>query len=194
MSTILCFIKTAIFLSIFLQTLSFSGAANVNSTSSKLLTTLKVGATPDTTPANHPTNPQTVSSIANTDFRTSQTTQSSMSSVTAETFTSTATMADNIIATTTTKHQPQPSVRRIPSRLEEKLESLSCDIPPLPTESRLWRGNETHELMLPITVSKPKLDATSLYPGLHDVNTVRWRPDSDVLELRQISVNVPRSF
>jgi hypothetical protein len=38
------------------------------------------------------------------------------------------------------------------------LESLSCDIPPLPTESRLWRGNETHELMLPITVSRLQHD------------------------------------
>ncbi|XP_046991885.1 delta and Notch-like epidermal growth factor-related receptor [Schistocerca americana] len=47
---------------------------------------------------------------------------------------------------------PRPP-HRIPSRLEEKLESLSCDIPPLPSESRLWRGNETHELLLPIIVT-----------------------------------------
>jgi hypothetical protein len=99
--------------------------------------------------------------MANTDFQTSYTTQS-ISSITTEPYTSTMAMAD-IIATTTTKHQPQPSAHRIPSRLEEKLESLSCDIPPLPTESRLWRGNETHELMLPITVSKPRLDYLYLF-------------------------------
>jgi hypothetical protein len=77
----------------------------------------------------------------------------------------------NSIGTTTTTHQPQPPAHRIPSRLEEKLEFLSCDIPPLPTESRLWRGNETHELMLPITVSKPKLNYPLIYSGLEVVNT-----------------------
>ncbi|XP_077294569.1 delta and Notch-like EGF repeat containing weary [Arctopsyche grandis] len=41
---------------------------------------------------------------------------------------------------------------RTPSRLDERLEALDCDIPLLPAESRLWRGNETHELMLPITI------------------------------------------
>ncbi|XP_067010904.2 delta and Notch-like epidermal growth factor-related receptor [Anabrus simplex] len=46
----------------------------------------------------------------------------------------------------------RPLQHRIPTSLMEKLESLSCDIPPLPSESRLWRGNETHELMLPIIV------------------------------------------
>ncbi|XP_049771165.1 delta and Notch-like epidermal growth factor-related receptor, partial [Schistocerca cancellata] len=57
---------------------------------------------------------------------------------------------------TTEPRPPLPPPRpphRIPSRLEEKLESLSCDIPPLPSESRLWRGNETHELLLPIIVT-----------------------------------------
>lgn len=41
---------------------------------------------------------------------------------------------------------------RTPTRLDERLQALDCDIPLLPAESRLWRGNETHELMLPITV------------------------------------------
>ncbi|KAK4872265.1 hypothetical protein RN001_016389 [Aquatica leii] len=37
--------------------------------------------------------------------------------------------------------------------LEEKLRSLSCDLPLLPRDSRVWKGNETHELLLPTTIS-----------------------------------------
>lgn len=40
-----------------------------------------------------------------------------------------------------------------PARLEERLGAIDCDLPVLPRESRLWRGNETHELNLPVTVS-----------------------------------------
>lgn len=47
----------------------------------------------------------------------------------------------------------EPVRHRIPTKLEEKLEALSCDVPPLPSESTLWNGNETRELSLPITVS-----------------------------------------
>lgn len=47
----------------------------------------------------------------------------------------------------------EPARHRIPTKLEEKLEALSCDVPPLPSESTLWNGNETRELSLPITVS-----------------------------------------
>ncbi|KAK9758674.1 EGF-like domain [Popillia japonica] len=43
-------------------------------------------------------------------------------------------------------------LHRIPTQLEEKLAALSCDLPLLPSESRLWNGNETHELLLPITI------------------------------------------
>jgi hypothetical protein len=42
---------------------------------------------------------------------------------------------------------------RMLSRLEEKLNSLDCDIQNLSADSTVWRGNETHELNLPITVS-----------------------------------------
>ncbi|GBP20658.1 hypothetical protein EVAR_16531_1 [Eumeta japonica] len=42
---------------------------------------------------------------------------------------------------------------RAPARLQERLAAIDCDLPLLPNESRLWRGNETHELNLPITVS-----------------------------------------
>lgn len=40
-----------------------------------------------------------------------------------------------------------------PVRLQERLAAIDCDLPVLPRESRLWRGNETHELNLPVTVS-----------------------------------------
>lgn len=37
-------------------------------------------------------------------------------------------------------------------RFQERLGAIDCDLPVLPTKSRLWRGNETHELNLPVTV------------------------------------------
>lgn len=40
-----------------------------------------------------------------------------------------------------------------PARFQERLAAVDCDLPVLPHESRLWRGNETHELNLPVTVS-----------------------------------------
>lgn len=39
------------------------------------------------------------------------------------------------------------------TRLQDRLGALDCELPVLPRESRLWRGNETHELNLPETVS-----------------------------------------
>ncbi|CAH0405388.1 unnamed protein product [Chilo suppressalis] len=36
-------------------------------------------------------------------------------------------------------------------RLQERLGAVECDLPVLPRESRLWRGNETHELNFPLT-------------------------------------------
>jgi len=125
---------------------------------------------PDTTPEIPPFILQTLSSMANNEFRAAHSTRIPIISSTAEPSMSTMTMAD-IIATTTT-HQPQ--ARRIPSRLEEKLQSLSCDIPPLPTESRLWRGNETHEVMLPITVSKPTIHRLLYLFGITDRQHSVW--------------------
>lgn len=40
-----------------------------------------------------------------------------------------------------------------PAKLQERLAAIDCDLPVLPRESRLWRGNETHEINLPVTVS-----------------------------------------
>jgi len=166
---ILCFIKTAILVATLLRTSIYSGAVTINTTPSKLITTLQGTVTPDTTPSSPSFNSQTPSSMAAVDLRTSHTTRPPVPSSTTEQPTSTVTTADTTGTTTTTRttttetHQQQLPAHRIPSRLEEKLESLSCDIPPLPTESRLWRGNETHELMLPITVSKSRRSITSLF-------------------------------
>ena len=41
---------------------------------------------------------------------------------------------------------------QVSRKFEEKLLSLSCNLPLIPNESRLWRGNETHELLLPRVV------------------------------------------
>ncbi|TDG45135.1 hypothetical protein AWZ03_008473 [Drosophila navojoa] len=49
-----------------------------------------------------------------------------------------------------TKSSLKPiAVPRILSRLQEKINSLECDIQNVPQDSHLWRGNETHELLLP---------------------------------------------
>lgn len=45
------------------------------------------------------------------------------------------------------------SVHKIPSAFDEKAESLGCNLPSLPNDCRIWKGNETHELLLPILVS-----------------------------------------
>lgn len=40
-----------------------------------------------------------------------------------------------------------------PPPLQVRLAAIDCDLPVLPRESRVWRGNETHELNLPVRVS-----------------------------------------
>ncbi|KAM7353663.1 delta and Notch-like EGF repeat containing weary isoform 2-T2 [Cochliomyia hominivorax] len=55
----------------------------------------------------------------------------------------------------TSTNPPKTSLRpivrpRILSRLQEKINSLECELQNLPQDSHLWRGNETHELLLPI--------------------------------------------
>ncbi|XP_065165805.1 delta and Notch-like epidermal growth factor-related receptor isoform X2 [Atheta coriaria] len=42
--------------------------------------------------------------------------------------------------------------QRIQTQLEEKVDLLGCDLPLLPRDSQLWKGNETHELLLPFTI------------------------------------------
>lgn len=49
---------------------------------------------------------------------------------------------------------PRINVRgRVLTRLQEKINSLECDMQNVPSDSNVWRGNETHELSLPNTVS-----------------------------------------
>lgn len=69
------------------------------------------------------------------------------------------TTTTSVIAASTTQQQQQQQrpftahPPRIVSRLEEKLNQLDCDIQNLSADSTVWRGNETHELNLPSTVS-----------------------------------------
>lgn len=58
------------------------------------------------------------------------------------------------IATKTTEFIAKPTSHPIiPSRLEDKLNSIICVMPNLSTSSTVWRGNETHEINLPTKVS-----------------------------------------
>lgn len=50
------------------------------------------------------------------------------------------------------------------ARPQERPGRIGCDLPLLPRESRLWRGNETHELHLPLTVSL--YSSTFIFPRL----------------------------
>ncbi|ALC38030.1 wry [Drosophila busckii] len=43
---------------------------------------------------------------------------------------------------------------RILSPLQEKINSLDCDIVAVPQDAHLWRGNETHELLLPLVTTE----------------------------------------
>lgn len=91
-------------------------------------------------------------------------TSTSTSSTSPSPLPSTTTMATPMPLLATARTRPQsanptktaskPIARpRILSRLQEKINSLECEIPTVPQDSHLWRGNETHELLLPIVVS-----------------------------------------
>lgn len=57
------------------------------------------------------------------------------------------TSAKDIQHSKTDGHQEHTLV--MSTQLEEQLVTLSCDLPELPAGYRLWKGNETHELLLP---------------------------------------------
>lgn len=79
----------------------------------------------------------------------------------------TSTITEEVTTTATSKRPfVMPTIHpRILSRLEEKLNTLDCDIQNLSADSTaVWRGNETHELNLPITVSFLFLFYLSLFP------------------------------
>lgn len=57
-----------------------------------------------------------------------------------------------VVTTNTESNSMFPGPRHIMTALEEKLSSLNCGITCIPEDARLWKGNETHELLLPLTV------------------------------------------
>ncbi|XP_022227217.2 uncharacterized protein LOC111077305, partial [Drosophila obscura] len=64
---------------------------------------------------------------------------------------------------------------RILSRLQEKINSLECEIQNVPQDSHLWRGNETHELLLPIVTTE------HCKPDEHCIpNVLTWRGESEI--------------
>ncbi|XP_043063913.1 LOW QUALITY PROTEIN: protein HEG [Drosophila ficusphila] len=75
-----------------------------------------------------------------------------------------------------TKTASKPIARpRILSRLQEKINSLECEIPNVPQDSHLWRGNETHELLLPIvTMEHCKQDERCI------PNVLTWRGEAEI--------------
>ncbi|XP_063616704.1 delta and Notch-like epidermal growth factor-related receptor isoform X1 [Cydia splendana] len=60
-------------------------------------------------------------------------------------------------------------------RLQERLGAIDCDLPVLPRESRLWRGNETHELNLPVKVAEDCAGGEECPPVV-----VSWEGSADI--------------
>lgn len=59
------------------------------------------------------------------------------------------------------------------SRLQERLIALECDLPPsaqLPNDVNVWHGNETHQLILPITVRKHVLSLCDVLCACDSIN------------------------
>ncbi|XP_023031742.1 uncharacterized protein LOC6642814 isoform X1 [Drosophila willistoni] len=75
-----------------------------------------------------------------------------------------------------TKAASKPIARpRILSRLQEKINSLECEIQTVPQDSHLWRGNETHELLLPIVTTE------HCKPDEHCIpNVLTWRGEAEI--------------
>ncbi|KAH8352841.1 hypothetical protein KR084_006717 [Drosophila pseudotakahashii] len=75
-----------------------------------------------------------------------------------------------------TKTAAKPIARpRILSRLQEKINSLECEIPNVPQDSHLWRGNETHELLLPIVTTEHCKPEEHCLP-----NVLTWRGEAEI--------------
>ncbi|XP_039949335.1 uncharacterized protein LOC120767389 [Bactrocera tryoni] len=87
---------------------------------------------------------------------TTATVRSTSSTMVFATRTSAAPTTTTITTTANlSKSSSKPIVRpRILSRLQEKINSLECEIQNVPSDAHLWRGNETHELLLPIMTSE----------------------------------------
>ncbi|KAL7724860.1 hypothetical protein ACLKA6_017302 [Drosophila palustris] len=103
---------------------------------------------------------------------TSQTT-SSPSSTSTSTYTS---IPSSRHPANLAKSASKPIARpRILSRLQEKINSLECEIQNVPQDSHLWRGNETHELLLPIVTTD------HCKPGEHCTpNVLTWQGEAEI--------------
>ncbi|KAH8263223.1 hypothetical protein KR044_006217, partial [Drosophila immigrans] len=64
---------------------------------------------------------------------------------------------------------------RILSRLQEKINSLECEIQNVPQDSHLWRGNETHELLLPIVTTEHCKPGENCTP-----NVLTWEGEAEI--------------
>lgn len=105
--------------------------------------------------------------------------------VTAPAVSTTTWIISTLPAITTTERSAHlfiSGLHHIPGTLlEERLELLGCDLPLLPTESRLWNGNETHELLLPTTV--PSDCSSSLDVGEDDdcpMTALSWEGSAEI--------------
>lgn len=150
-----------------LALVSFGGTSTTTTTVSSRLFFSSTSLSSSSPPSTPNTATATATTIIDDDNSVSPTSSPSASSTTIEApisddDVSTVIMTSTTPSVATTTTRP-PTAHRIPTRLEEKLESLSCEIPQLPTESRLWRGNQTHELLLPITVSHFLLNEANLF-------------------------------
>nr|XP_029713070.1 uncharacterized protein LOC109401076 isoform X2 [Aedes albopictus] len=61
------------------------------------------------------------------------------------------------------------------SRLQEKINTLDCDIQAVSPDSSIWRGNETHDLNLPITTPEDCSAGSSCIP-----TTISWEGTADI--------------
>ncbi|XP_037960522.1 mucin-5AC [Teleopsis dalmanni] len=100
---------------------------------------------------------------------------------TTTTTTTTTTLPSGILhqhATNPTKSfaPSKPIARpRVLSRLQEKINSLECEIQNVPQDSHLWRGNETHELLLPIVSSENCKGESNCQPL-----AVSWQGEAEI--------------
>ncbi|XP_058056500.1 uncharacterized protein LOC131207884 [Anopheles bellator] len=61
------------------------------------------------------------------------------------------------------------------SRLHEKINTLDCEIQTIAPDSSVWRGNETHELELPVTTPEDCSAGSSCTP-----TTISWEGTADI--------------
>lgn len=135
------------------QQSSGSDKANYETTNKAVVTTQTSETTikqsiddQKTTSNKSPTQPTTTSTIApitSTENHSQQQHSSSLNEMN-------STPTD--VTTTIRSQQVAPHLRTL-SRLQEKINALECDMQAIGVESTVWRGNETHELNLPTTVS-----------------------------------------